>query len=804
MEEQHRISVDIQARIGSLLGGEQLLQNLSQLEEQGKGLGSTGDIYGQFRGSEGYAELVGASGMSPKEIKTFQHGMQSSAEAITEKTQAGIADTYARIQGELDIYRDVGRNPSISTIGKYHNWVEEDVQKAYANIDNAIKEHTAGRDPEDSIVQGETQALLQRKENIRSTADTFLESIDKFAKGMQKGSEETAGFVESLLKFENISRAIHSVEALASYAIQRGIVTEAQIGARYETAFDLTSQMGAYGEAQRASLFEETSRRTTQAGYIGKGIEVGSTLAGIVGMIAIGGPIGLGVGRATTELGRLAGQYVEAGAQAENIEETAGIEKDLKFINQIRSIAEPRVSEYRQYDIAHTQMVARLGHGAGGRSLGDLAYTPQEEIAMKSSFAGAYGRYDKGLFREQTEFALGKGLNPNEVYGVVGQAEQYTGEKIGLGPLYQARDIARQQYGAGADEHKTIDILNSINSLTLQGLQKNTDYKIEDAYRLAQFSHGIFGDSAYGRIDQMGGMTLQGFNNLLQPRGLPQEALMYSILGKEGSLWDFEKIKMEGFTGGGKQGEENLQKMMKGLSPIAQGLPPEMVNFMVKGLVGEGIPADVIEKITTILQSGGDIKTDYKELSEELKTAKEKHKESVDSAISQSKAIITAVETSALETGKRWNKLLGDMDIDMGKFFTKIDSSQDKMEEVRIKGMAYVIKSWVDNGQMSPNAGRDYIKSLYPDPKEQKIALDTAFPEFMKGLADIRKKIKEEQEKYYDERDERTKQILQKHEAEHQQEKSPMVQVHLQVKGNNPHEQFHIQNTYVRTTGKKK
>jgi len=229
-----------------------------------------------------------------------------------------------------------------------------------------------------------------------------------------------------------------------------------------------------------------------------------------------------------------------------------------------------------------------------------------------------------------------------------------------------------------------------------------------------------------------------------------------------------------------------------------------MVNFMVKGLVGEGIPADVIEKITTILQSGGDIKTDYKELSEELKTAKEKHKESVDSAISQSKAIITAVETSALETGKRWNKLLGDMDIDMGKFFTKIDSSQDKMEEVRIKGMAYVIKSWVDNGQMSPNAGRDYIKSLYPDPKEQKIALDTAFPEFMKGLAAIRKKIKEEQEKYYDERDERTKQILQKHEAEHQQEKSPMVQVHLQVKGNNPHEQFHIQNTYVRTTGKKK
>lgn len=495
----------------------------------------------------------------------------------------------------------------------------------------------------------------------------------------QWGSGGEAGGGNARAEMNNYAKkaAYYLIGYMISDAIKSGgamyqsmEMEKAGIQQRAGTTFDLNSIMGT--SLQTSAMHRENIMEGLQVrkqGYevggqfagIGVGTIVGALLAGATGGVSLGiAPmIGASLG---SELGGIFGTKDITG---EMKLQTDAIAKD-KMVGQLMGIANQRVGVYDEMSTARSRFRARTGEGdVGGSGTG---YTQAELYGLGTQQSGVSGNFDKQTFTDQLRFSRAYGFNPGEIFNA-GVTTRYTGQNVGASELFARKDLA-EKTGMGNRLPELIQALNSLSGVMTKVGVSVTESNMMQA---ANLPFAIFGDSARGRMGDLGMETLMGVNNIFnQGAGTAGDAFLYQAL-KPKSLQDFDVMKEKGVFD-----NDNMKAVLgfmeqfqsKGMSErVLKGLGMESASLR-KGFVDAAFNEDgtvnkeFLEKMSNIDMSSEESKKDIAALlgvSEDAVSDAEKHKKDMVAAmVKTGESISKSVKEMQMKDVEMQNAILND------------------------------------------------------------------------------------------------------------------------------------------------
>ena len=291
-------------------------------------------------------------------------------------------------------------------------------------------------------------------------------------------------------------------------------------------------------EMQWAQLQKQKTEMVGGVGGAAAGLILGGILTVLTGnpmFIPIGGMIVQGIGSGIAS-------YI-GGKELSKTELSQTREKAWnKLVSEIYPLAEQRVPVYDQYDTARTKFGARYGRqGTVGSGLG---YAPDELYNLMYQSGAMTGKFDRDTFAAQLKFSRAYGYNPNEIMPA-SISTRYTGEEAGVGGLEMRRGLA-DKTGMGTRISDLIQAMNQLAvTMTKSGVQSTERGLLETS--LLPFM--LYGNTAKGRMGDLGMNTLQGMQNMFQQSpGSAGDAFLFNALrGRhKGNIMEFEIMKEKG------------------------------------------------------------------------------------------------------------------------------------------------------------------------------------------------------------------------------------------------------------------
>lgn len=512
--------------------------------------------------------------------------------------------------------------------------------------------------------------------------------------------------------------------AQASQTAMGWSLSEAKIGAKELTAFNLQSPMGSYTSTEEAKVFKETTERTRESELIGK---IVGAIAAIGLVTATGGtgaiPLAAMAAGGSMFGGMIGGQF----AEIENTETRAKLEADIKYRSETLAKAEQTVNSAIAYEISKFKAEQRFGkEGIGGSLLG---YSPDESLELEKSFGAAYGKMDKKLMEEQTLYAREKGLDPRELYQF-GEMERLTGRKINYSEFKNIGKEAEELYGANADQQRVIEVLKDIREVSMKQLKAGVDTydAIKFAVDLPKMLMGV--DSAYGRSGDLAKDTVGAFERFAHPQNMAQEALLFRALGQNGMFGD------EGYLMRKREGifnQKNFKDIMDTLQEEAGG-SMNAAQAMLEGYDPQGtIPTDVFKKMQKLLATGKTTvdgkeeswdkvftwkDADTKDLSKEQKELAEGFKK-LNESVSTEEAHQTKMREMQLATAEKFQKTIFDSQEESAKFWVGMSHSAEVQKDMidTIKKGIDAQYAWMITSGIEKNPTK--IKAFLEEQKEE-------------------------------------------------------------------------------------
>lgn len=401
----------------------------------------------------------------------------------------------------------------------------------------------------------------------------------------------------------------HLQQYLTDY---RGKLVEAQIGAGWQTAFSFDA-MGSYtaGERQRFSEYAQRRRYATDKevsrietgtawtaglGGLGAGMIAGTLFSPVVGT-AIGGLVGYGI----SLLGQKKTGEIKTDTETELAKKQGEMEGQLKMVNDLVAAMAPHVQNYRNWDIMSMRQRARQGGIATPNQIGYLLR--EEEIQEELGFSEAAGYYDPKDFRRAYTYARSQGLQGSQIY----QTQRYrfmlgSSGDGNIAELDNFRRVTEGMYGTGVDPKKQLEVLESIRNIQLDMLKLNIKADTERAKGYGDLPRLIFGDaSPYGRINELGGTTLDMLKSMTTPKTVAHDAFMYQMMGAP-DLITYEEFKRGGMINNPELAARfftNTHNLFAGGTLDRYGRTSVLANLAEKNLVPQGMIPYLEEFFTT-------------------------------------------------------------------------------------------------------------------------------------------------------------------------------------------------------------
>ncbi len=544
--------------------------------------------------------------------------------------------------------------------------------------------------------------VQESRGELNDNIDFLKNKLHDIAAGFKKTGTQAQGFYDTLRKAGIFTVGMEGANSILSF-----IRTGAVIEARGMTAFDLSSPMGMFSEGARQETFASVQNRDRIYQIVG--MAVGTALGFAFG----GGPAGAAAGGA-------AGNYF--GSEIANIlgmTQTSETEGQLKYLNQMYGTFGNAVGPAANYDILRARLHARLGRGIGG-SLG-YGYSPEEEMQMRMGFADTLGHFDRGLYGTQTTFATALGLSPREIYQL-NVSGRVTGADYGIRGLSKAQQFTQELYGKDVNPERIIDVLNAIKTINEKQLQLNENADARNGGVIAAIPELIFGNkSPYGRISDLGGVTINNLQDMMNPRSDAQLAFLFQAMGTNNISHFNEMMKGGTFSGDNfikildqirrdTGGDKNIAYWeLNSLMPNApQGMIPEIRDIMTGGryitrnktdergnlVMDKGKP--VTESVwMTLDKFENELKAKTKAINDSNLTEEEKAKKLKESqeillgwtkqahgAMSETSKMMSEIRSKQNEIADAWRKLVYGMQNDWLDVFKKISMDNENREKL--------------------------------------------------------------------------------------------------------------------------
>ncbi len=700
MNERTTLGFDIQVRLDKILGLEKFSEVKQAIQDQVQPTGENiQSIFDSQKSMEAYKDSV----LLSKELgynsnqKLLSALTEPQAQTAFNRAQDQISNLWDQITNDTEKRKKLGQEPiTASRLSKYKEQFGDIYERAQGVFNQRIQAIETKFGKDDPLVQAQTDLLTRGLDKLKEGFKDNIDALDDYYEALKKGDTGLKGLIQSL-------SLLGTIGGLGSFAIkglglyEEGQIIEKQVERQHALAFDLTSPINTYQMNEQADLFERQRQRSYKAktdSYLYGGIGAVGVGAGLSVAMVAGAPITVPLIAGATALTYALGSnafstYLGGEAEQENIYDDQQVQEKLRTLNQSNQIINSAVQKYRNYDIARTQEQFRFGSEAGKRVLGNLGYTADQEVAYETAFGESLGRYDKDLFLEQTRIGRGLGIDPRALYGL-NRTTQLTGVEFDSKFIAQADILRKQLYGENSDNKKLVDVLTASKDILEKILNVNVEGNKDQVFQFANLPRMIFGENnAYGRIDLMGGRTLSAMEGLMKPTSLAHEAFLYQALQPK-DLIEFQEMLKGGLLGNDQQ---TRNKLFEGLRSAGQVLNRTSLYGMLDEMMPNA-PKGMITQFTDLFQKG-EIEVDGKKVTLDgiLKGTDEKGKEFIDKlskqmleqgdkSISQSEAILTAIDNVQKEIGTRWNKTMGDMELKTQNAFKKLSDSADTFQKL--------------------------------------------------------------------------------------------------------------------------
>ena len=539
MNQEHKISVAIQARLEKLLGQEQLTEDLRNNAEQVMQAGyESSNRVQQLRSNELIRE-----GFNETDNKKLDDLFKGIERQFGENSINKVSDMMEEFLSEQD--------DGLTKQG-YEKWA-----KKFSKLGRELKQENI--EGYEELEQEVTRGMdKEKKEKIALISEAVKREAEEMIEPFLNMRDSIRGAKEELVDYNSAAGDLYELLRKGGWLTVAGIATnkaidiaktQASIEARERTAFDLASPQNMYTEREMYELYKSTSERSMWGGGIG-------TLGGglIAGLATGFNPLAI-AGGAT-----FGGQLGQQIADMINLTEESELKEELKFLQQSLQGAEASYGVYSQYEIPATQYSRRAKSNLRGNS--DLGYTNQQELMMKAMFSESLGYNDEEKYFQQTQFARATGLNPEEIFSM-NKAARITGLDLSTMGLNNAKDFTESLFGQSSDAKRILDVLEAIKDINLQSLQLNINADTSEAMKIAQVPSNLFGvENPYGRIGDLGGKTIDILGDFMKPQGIAHESFLFRALGGDKNLIQYME-KMKGGIFSGNNFEDILKEANK-------------------------------------------------------------------------------------------------------------------------------------------------------------------------------------------------------------------------------------------------
>ena len=607
---QQTLELSIRASIDQILGKEKVKNELAELTQIETGTQQSG-----IRNDPVYQEI--AQALSAQQLRNAQKSVEEPfsllGRDITKKGDQLMENIM--LDYEYGTPRRDTRVSHAKNIWKFLTGSARQFDDLSQQVESDIS--NSGTDEEKILRRAE---LEQSKQESKSLLEDLIRIFEKYFNPNSPASPHNPNnpanpnglvpqmiAIMSMLGVSNIASR-YSEQYLTNY---RGKLVEAQIGAGWQTAFSYDA-MGSYvsGEQMRFSEYAQRRRYTTDQeiarlntgtavtaglGALGTGLIAGTMFSPGVGTV-VGGLVGLGIGL----LGSNLGEQKRIDTETELTKKQGEMQGNMKMITDLVAAMAPHVQNYRNWDIMSMQQRARQGSIATPNQIGYL--TREQEIQEELQFGDATGYYDPREFRRAYTFARSQGLQGSQIY----QTQRYRfmlgeGGNGNIAELDFVRRVTESMYGNGIDPKKQLEVLESIRNIQLDMLKLNIKADVERGKGYADIPRLLMGDATpYGRINELGGTTLDMLRSMTTPKTLAHEAFMFQMMGAP-DLFEFEEFKKGGmfnnpelaakfltntqelFANGGLDRQQRRFLMNNFMDKVPQGMVPYMEEFFSTG-----------------------------------------------------------------------------------------------------------------------------------------------------------------------------------------------------------------------------
>ncbi len=614
---QQTLELSIRASIDQILGKEKVQNELAEITQITAGMQSPG-----IRNDPVYQEL--AQALSAQQLQNAQRSVETPFNLLGRDITKKGDQLLENIMLDYE-YGTPRKDTRISHAKNIHKFLTGSTRQ-FDELSQQVESDIAGGGISDEEKVLRRAELEQSKQESKRLLEDLTKVFEKYFNPNSPASPHNPhnplnpnnpanpnGLVPQLITMmgmlgvSNIASR-YSEQYLTNY---RGKLVEAQIGAGWQTAFSYDA-MGSYVSGEQMRFSEMAQRRRYQTdqdvaklntgtaitaglGGVGAGLIAGTLFSPGVGTI-VGGLVGLGIGL----LGSNIGEQKRMDTETALTKMQGEMQGNMKMITDLVAAMAPHVQNYRNWDIMSMQQRARQGSIATPNQIGYL--TREQEIQEELQFSEAAGYYDPREFRRSYSFARSQGLQGSQIY----QTQRYRfmlgeGGNGNIAELDFFRRVTESMYGTGIDPKKQLEVLESIRNIQLDMLKLNIKADVERGKGYGDIPRLLMGDATpYGRINELGGSTLDMLRSMTSPKSLAHEAFMYQMMGAP-DLFEFEEFKKGGifnnpelaakfltntqelFASGGLDKQQRRFLMNNFMDKVPQGMVPYMEEFFTTG-----------------------------------------------------------------------------------------------------------------------------------------------------------------------------------------------------------------------------
>lgn len=623
----------------------------------------------------------------------------------------------------------------MSKVRKYYGDLSKEIVGSTQRLDQELSSKGLGKEQRMSAIEKAAQPYM---EGLASAESTIKEDLSK-ASPSSKRNLRTIGMYVLAGVIEQLTTSIFSYE-------QSKIMVGAQNVVATGMGFNFTSLAGFQAskhEAMMSNQMREAELSKQGSSSLGLGI---GTVAGML--------LGLGLGVATGGaalpfmvtggmIGGTIGQGIGSTKGTEEIAEL--IKKQLplkemdKAVPQFLEIANTFEKAWTGLDTARARFKARSDHGnISGRGYG---YSDERLYQLGTMQAGITGSYDPNTFRAELAFSRAHGYDPSEIFQA-SVLTRYTGQKIGAQELGTRQNIANLT-GMG---NRVPELLQAMNNLAVVMTKTGAPTTEETIRQTTLLPYAIWGNTARGRLGDLGMDTLGQVNNMFnQQMGSPGDVFLYNAMRQQtgGDIWKFQLAKEKGafdfnniksvFEGAQKYagGDQTILKQTLKSLGMSANMSEQMVNkaYNYKGEEGEGIEG-WLKHLEKLSQDTEEQKKFMAELDSEAKkntSSSEKFYASFENSLSYPGGGIAKnlreIMKQQLETQKKlvenkenWDEVKKYLKLTSDTFLNEFKRivrdfeaylENNKNEEEKNEGLSESEKNFIYNNEQAGKEGKD-------------------------------------------------------------------------------------------------